>query len=514
LSTLVSLAGLGEERVRTIAREEAERTRVNVLSPTFQREKFGAIRKEQVDAPWFKKQSSISEHLFSRNPTAPKEGALELRPKKEDNTDTVQGIWTRRIPSINKSVGKLGHQLVLFDGHEEQTLGQRKPDDVLYLKNRARSEFHIVALGDNKARPIKRESFTDEDKQHLVDFLMELISQQPFRQQATGYLNNGHIIQFFRLTRRPESDLLEFTRELLIKDEGGQYLAGLLCTVPSELGYCLPHVSIKGQELTLSRILGRGGSAEVYCSERDGNDVAVKVFRVGREEDFRQELSTLQLLATNKTTKSLCGKSVPKIVHSSEADRVLVLSPVGAHFQTSGTQLDHGVVLSSRHLVQALSILKTVHTSLNLVHRDISLHNMFDVNGDLLLNDWGCATKVGIATEFKGALRHAPERILQAVCRGHEYVPQISDDLCMLWRCIAQSRLSFWAAIQRESDVMKLRQFWEQQSTPVDTQVLTHLAERSDYAFLEQQFSQHLPGATNSKRSSSTAAHSAKRSRR
>lgn len=139
---------------------------------------------------------------------------------------------------------------------------------------------------------------------------------------------------------------------------------------------------------------------------------------------------------------------------------------------------------------------------------------MFDVNGNLLLNDWGCATKVGVATEFKGALRHAPGRILQAVLQGLEYVPQISDDLCMLWRCVAQSRLSFWAAIQRESDAEKLQEFWEQQSTPVDTQVLTHLAEESDYAFLEQHFSQHLPGATNSKRSASTATHSAKRSRR
>jgi hypothetical protein len=55
-----------------------------------------------------------------------------------------------------------------------------------------------------------------------------------------------------------------------------------------------------------------------------------------------------------------------------------------------------------------------------------------------LLNDFGCAVVAGKQTNFIGALRHAPDRILEAKMNEQQYIPQFSDDYEMFVRCLYQ----------------------------------------------------------------------------
>ncbi len=72
--------------------------------------------------------------------------------------------------------------------------------------------LNMVALGDNKPLWRGREDdFDDVDKGHMVELLTSLIQEQPFRMiknaegvtiaEATGFLTNSRIIQFFRLRK-------------------------------------------------------------------------------------------------------------------------------------------------------------------------------------------------------------------------------------------------------------------------------------------------------------------------
>lgn len=130
-----------------------------------------------------------------------------------------------------------------------------------------------------------------------------------------------------------------------------------------------------------------------------------------------------------RTEKAMLAKvaalaSVTKYVDTSSDNTALLLKPVAAPFAIQSTDYVKKVAatgyahifvnLVRRHFVELLDILKAAH-ALHIIHRDITLHNMFACSdGSLLLNDWGCAVDISVTPEvpFSGALRLAPDSVL------------------------------------------------------------------------------------------------------
>jgi len=73
---------------------------------------------------WFSPQDAITpHHLFTND--APAEGTSE----KDKGTEGTQTKWTRVLARIPNS------SLKLVDRHSQDSLGTRRPDDVVYFQN-------------------------------------------------------------------------------------------------------------------------------------------------------------------------------------------------------------------------------------------------------------------------------------------------------------------------------------------------------------------------------------------
>jgi tRNA A-37 threonylcarbamoyl transferase component Bud32 len=246
---------------------------------------------------------------------------------------------------------------------------------------------------------------------------------------------------------------------------------GLLSTDPVALGWSLPIVKIRQKNLEISDILGRGGSSDVYLSSYQGRSVAVKCFRAGKTAAFEQELANLACL--KKNASGLCGTKVPTVVGVDRKAHTIVLSPVGRPFSAVDTpNVMNPAILTKHHLLELVEILRVVHRDAGMVHRDLSLRNMFDVDGHLMLNDWGCGAMIGQPVYFEGAVTHAPDHILNAVKADVTYIPNPCDDLTMVWRCFVQSRNVRFQNLKGQADPDQIKTFWHSESSKNDIRAL------------------------------------------
>lgn len=125
-----------------------------------------------------------------------------------------------------------------------------------------------------------------------------------------------------------------------------------------------------------------------------------------------------------------------------------------------------------------------------MVHRDLKLDNWF-LQSDkttVFLNDWGSACAIGEFTQFSGSIELAPQHILSAISQGNLYLPQPSDDLEMVVKCI-WSRLSLeYREIPKESSTKKraakLLSFWALQLQPEYWQEMLKAAKELNYSRL------------------------------
>ena len=136
-----------------------------------------------------------------------------------------------------------------------------------------------------------------------------------------------------------------------------------------------------------------------------------------------------------------------------------------------------------------VNILQLVHKKKKLVHRDITLSNMFKFKGKFLLNDWGCATEINKQISFSGSLIFAPDHILKLIHQFSSldinYTPQPADDLEMIVKCL-YSRLNptFLTIIQSDNlsnDARLLLSFWHRELSPTIWQNLLKFARKTEY---------------------------------
>jgi hypothetical protein len=310
--------------------------------------------KQVVSKPWFNPNNDPKlNEIFKKNAVAI--GASE-------NT-VVQPYWRKKIKEINDSLDP-SLTVTLVDTHGTPTIGTRKPGIISVsgkhfrfkhlffffsdisgkVKEKPLSPFYIALVGEVKAGRTGLDEFTNEEKGQLDSFLYELLRLQPQRQQATGFLTDGRIIQFFRLTHK-EGYLLEETPVYYLHDDGGAYLLGLLRSSPLSLG--LPETELMCDKLPviIQDVLGIGGTATVYQGDyqKERDPVVVKVFRTPKGDGFlEREVNAL------KRVKSL-QPDVPRIVGISDSQTALLLTPVGMHFRHSSKNHQTSLPLASRY---------------------------------------------------------------------------------------------------------------------------------------------------------------------
>ena len=140
------------------------------------------------------------------------------------------------------------------------TIRERKPDTVLYC-NEIESSFNIYAIGiyfffvffsfaekqkgDNKKRRVKKMNFTDGEKGHIIELMLSLYQEQPWRtinQKASvngcekfcyinncvGFLSDGYLIQFFCLRIDRDTKIIDESKVLNLQSEGVSFFLGLL----------------------------------------------------------------------------------------------------------------------------------------------------------------------------------------------------------------------------------------------------------------------------------------------
>ena len=161
----------------------------------------------------------------------------------------VQPLWRNQIlPKLNTKYDA-DLTICLHDLHATPTIGTRKPgilsivcfshmaDLPGYVKDKPLTIFYLAVVGEIKSVRITLDEFTDEEKGQMDSFLVDLLQYQPQRTEATGFLTDANIIQFFKIEKTgPLSYYLHESKTYNLADEGGPLLLGLLQTNPTKLG--------------------------------------------------------------------------------------------------------------------------------------------------------------------------------------------------------------------------------------------------------------------------------------
>jgi len=136
-------------------------------------------------------------------------------------------------------------------------------------------------------------------------------------------------------------------------------------------------------------------------------------------------------------------------------------------------------------------ILQNLHQN-KIIHRDIKLSNVFINNNQIILNDFGTAVvQSKTPIQFSGALRHAPQEILQILSKdgNNTYIPKPADDLVMLVKMAFQALCpATFEVIRTETNPQTILKFWEYILQIKAWSELMKLALKSDYATLKLRF--------------------------
>ncbi|KAL6044808.1 SAM domain (Sterile alpha motif) domain containing protein, variant 2 [Balamuthia mandrillaris] len=289
--------------------------------PTTFAERYMRLHKAYVDKAWFSVAAKQPPGLFTPS-GCPAAGASESR--------TVQPYWAKKLKKIPQNL-----PIVLEDTHKKVSFGNRKPDVVGYVAEKPRTIFNIALIGDVKPRrAVNQEAFDNAEKGHLESFMEELlIDYQPYRNLINGFLTDGCLIQFFRLNRQGDRDLIwEEGPVLYLHDEGGKWLLGLLS---DKAAHNLPaDIIIDNKPVIMNQLLGIGGSSVVYSGEFNGLEVVVKRFisssyisHLITEKNYLRQLKEL-------------APWVPLLVASSKKHLVLLLRPIGMKFVSRINQVN------------------------------------------------------------------------------------------------------------------------------------------------------------------------------
>jgi len=410
----------------------------------------------------------------------------------------VQPYWSDRLALFPREL-----PITLVDTYNKVSYGRRKPDVVGYVTGKPRSIFYIALVGDVKARrTAEKEDFDDSEKGHLQSFLEDLLFEyQPYRSVVNGFLTDGYLIQFFCLRKLPNG--IEWTESpvLWLHADGGKWLLGLL---KDTAVHGLPQdIMIDRDPVIINELLGIGGSAVVYSGQYREETVVVKRFNSADEEGhLRNEERRLRQVAN-------LVPLVPKLIACDTGQLVLLLSPVGDNFASRLSHFTYPNIHDAGHqttvataddFCQLVNILEKVHKDYKLVHRDVRLSNFFRCldTGTVFLNDWGCATEVGVKVKFSGALQYAPDGVLECWRLNQAYEPAFAHDLEMVVKSVFHTlSITTFEEICAEVDVDNIIAFWKCHLTPSIWSSMLAAAQNEDYETLKKQIQDLLPGSTN-----------------
>jgi hypothetical protein len=358
-----------------------------------------------------------------------------------NESNIVQPIWSSYlgVGGLNVGTGSIlkfsshktffGKPITLDweDTHKAPSIGTRKPDECLYIKDKPHTAFYVAVVGDLKD---PGEKFKADAKGHILAFMLRLMEFQPSRPYVIGYLRNSNVIQFFRVCRDAGAshDAVTFTyletQEYSWAKEGAQLFASILTSKPGELGWEVPKLPWKGMEVTA--FLGAGASCSVYATNEE---TVVKVFK--RVPELEAEENNLKSLGA-------CAAFVPQVLKTK--DCFMEVSPIGKHFTDDLVKaasnpiikaLPEHAVFGLKHMLQLVDVVKASP----LVHRDLHPGNIFvKDNDDLLVNDWGLAITPGTVNQFVGVEQYVSPSILAAKQSGAAYAAKFEDDLCAIVR--------------------------------------------------------------------------------
>jgi hypothetical protein len=454
----------------------------------------------EIKTPWFNavKNVEISKPVEG---TKKKVSVFAIPPEiGASETQEVQPWWECVTKNLKDDPNL---KIDLQDEHKHPTIGDRKPDLIGWEKRKPHNPYYIVVVGELKGRRKEgKDNFTDEEKGKMESFLEDLIHDyQQHRVQVTGFLSDGYLIQFFLLENHNNNLKLWETPVYLLNGEGGEYLIGLLSTVPSQLGMQSP-LQVNNQEVFLNKVLGLGGSSVVYEGTYNNKTVVVKHFRPNNNNKLISEVNNLKLVEK-------LGDNVTKHLYTTDDKSALLLSPVGIQLASilDDYKNTNKIVANSFIFNNVISILEKVH-KIQLVHRDITLSNIFILEKEdsgvksklVFLNDWGCAVPMGVQTTFSGSLQFAPDRVLKLMLSLNDlviqYEPRPEDDLEMLVKCLS-SRINpefeRWRTVPSTvSGIKKLFEFWQQQLSPNFWKNMLHLAQQLDYGEMKNKIMEFL----------------------
>lgn len=313
-------------------------------------------------------------------------GAL-VRPPVGSESNVVQPYWTSTLlPFLNNTQ----HSNVQFlDTHS-----------VLYLDGRA-PDISIVPRGSSQATPdnvvavieLKKSLDSSDDMQtgrgQTVSYLETTLAVQPSRDFVYGAVTDNNHFTLMKLTRNKK---LFIIREVSFGNGAEEVLDWLCSSTYTALGYT-PVIPL-GLSFTSAKLLGWGAFAVGYSGiyRSQGQELPTVFKRYGEQNAYVTEVKALKLFAKKGITH------VPHLITCWSEESCTVTSPIGRPFS-----VEH--VPTLQHAIQLIDTLKAVHEA-EIVHRDIKLSNIFDVDGELLLNDWGNAEFVPdrfLATRNKSA---------------------------------------------------------------------------------------------------------------
>ena len=423
--------------------------------------------------------------------------------------------------SSSSTVRLLGRSTVV-------SFGTRKPDVVGYATvaathTTARASrtgkaaaasvavFHIACLGDVKSRRMANSQgqFSDAEKGHVLSFLEDLLREQPWRAGSGGagpgarvvaFLCDGvHIIFFqctFLLERRGSALHVELTKvdesqPLPLAGAGGEYLAGLVSTPLSNLGYGVPSVAMQGERVALTACTGTGATSVGYAATWRGRTLFVKCYDPAARLRVREPEAT--------ALRALRGVAGVVQLFSSDGDGVLLLEPLGASAYSLAVALRTPLLSASAEAPRSsglwrpveqgaaavaapvlppplllapgaaefcdlLDALAGMHTA-GWVHRDPRPANFFrDATGSFFLGDLGSAVRVGESAhpDVPFGFTHGPLDALDALAACAALPPAVpAHDLEQVARLVyaAQARLVA-EALPAPPEPATLAAFW------------------------------------------------------